>query len=506
MSFNDFHGHLEADEDGVGGAAQLAGVIERERSQPGHRYSMTVSTGDIIGGSTFVSGLFQDEPAVEVAEAMGLEVATVGNHEFHEGWAELRRMIDGGCHPDKGCFTEGGYDGTSFGYLGANVVDAETGEQLLPGSYVKRVGGVQVGFVGVVTRETATLVSPAGIEGIEFTDEVEAANAEVAKLQARGIKSIVLLAHEGGSSTGGSNACTDLTGPIVDINAGLSAEVDAIMTGHTHASYVCTLADPNGEPRLVTQANNYGNLLTELDLVIDRRTKDVIRSTSSAVNHTVDSTSPRSAEVDRIVNKWLELSEPLAEQVVGSAAEDITGDSSGNRGIETPMGNLVADAILYGTSGANGGAQLAFMNVGGVRASLLAGDITYAEAYAVAPFNNQLVTLDMTGAQIKEVLAQQYVADRGRQMLALGVSEGFTYTWDPTTHTASNLQLNGQPMADDETYRVATLNFLADGGDGFTAFGLGTNRTGGPEDLANLVAYLQANPGITTPGDRVAGL
>ena len=213
------------------------------------------------------------------------------------------------------------------------------------------------------------------------------------------------------------------------------------------------------------------------------------------------------------------MAEVLAGRVVGTVAEDITGDAGGDRGIETPMANLVADAILAATEAPDaGGAQISFMNVGGVRDSLIVdeisngeeeGEVTYQEAYNVMPFGNILVSIDLTGADIKAVLEQQYVPGRGRQYLALGVSEGFTYTWDdsqPQNQKVSEMELNGVPLDLGATYRVSTLNFLQEGGDMFTGFTAGTNLLGGPEDLAALVAYLEANPGLTAPGDRVAGL
>lgn len=519
LSFNDFHGHLEPEE-GVGGAARLAGTVKHLRAEAGDRNSVTVSVGDNIGGSTFLSGLFHDEPTVQVLESFGVDLSAVGNHEFDEGVAELHRMQDGGCHAEDGCYVpDDPYDGADFPYLAANVVSKDSGEPILPGSWVTRIQGAPVGFIGVVTTDTAFMVSPAGIADVEFTDEAEATNREVAKLRAQGVESIVLVLHDGGMAAedNGPDECRDLTGPITDINARVDAEVDAILTGHTHDGYVCELTDPAGDPRMVTQAGSWGSLLTELNLYIDVRTKDVRRDLTTATNHAITDASPVDDEVAAIVSAWKERAAPLAAEVVGTVAQDVTGDAGGDRGIETPMANLLADSILSGTSGDNGGAQLAFMNVGGVRASLLVdeitdgerpGEITYAEAYAVAPFGNQLVTLDMTGDQIRQMLEQQYVAGRGRAMLALGVSDGFSYTWDPETHTVvtGSMALNGEPMDMDATYRVGTLNFLADGGDGFTVFTEGTNRTGGPEDLANLVAHLQANPALTPPGDRVAGL
>ncbi|HEX5510089.1 MAG TPA: bifunctional metallophosphatase/5'-nucleotidase [Actinomycetales bacterium] len=531
LSFNDFHGHLEAT-DGpiaadpsktpVGGSEYLASTLEKLRSKAGDDNSLTVAAGDLIGGSTFLSGLFHDEPAVESLNALGLDVSSVGNHEFDEGTAELLRMQNGGCHPKDGCyFPDAPYAGADFQWLAANVIKKSDGESLLPATAVRTVQGVKVGFIGMTLEATDTLVSPAGVSSVEFMDEVETANKQAALLKKQGVKTIIVLLHEGGYQTGTYNECKGISGAIVDIASNLDPEIDAVVSGHTHQPYICNIPDPNGEPRLVTSAADYGRVVTETNLVVNTVSGNVKRDKVTATNHLV-TREVRDADQTAILEKWQAIAAPIAARVVGSVAEDITGDSSGNRGIETPMADLVADSILWGTEGDKGGAQIAFMNVGGVRASFKyapkykegPGEITYAEAYDVAPFGNLLVTIDMTGAQIKEVLEQQYqpVPDRGtRPMLALGVSKGFTYEWDATQPQGSrvvpgSMALNGTPIDMNATYRVGTLNFLADGGDLFTAFSQGTNRLGGAEDLANLVAYLEAHPNLQAPEDRVKGL
>ncbi|GAB2683855.1 bifunctional metallophosphatase/5'-nucleotidase [Thalassiella azotivora] len=534
LSFNDFHGHLEAT-DGpldeaqdpsqteVGGVEHLSAKIKALRAEHGDRTSLTVAAGDLIGGSPFLSGLFHDEPSVEALDELGLDVSSVGNHEFDEGTEELLRMQYGGCHPDDGCYFQKRngrdvvYPGADFDWLAANVVRKDTGEPLLPGTKVERVQGIKVGFIGMTLEDTDTLVSPAGVSTVDFLDEVETANAQAARLRQQGVEAIVVLLHEGGYQTGTYQQCQGISGPVVEIAENLDPAIDAVVTGHTHEPYVCNVPDPAGQPRMVTSAAEYGKVVTETILPLDRRTRDVVRADVTATNHLVtrDATDPEQTE---IIEKWNAISAPIAGRVVGTVAEDVTGDASGNRGIETPMANLVADSILWGTSGEAGGAQISFMNVGGVRASLLVdqitngeqpGEVTYAEAFAVAPFGNLLVSMDLTGEQIEEVLEQQYVPTRGRPTLALGVSEGFTYTWDdtqPQGERVSDMQLDGVAIDPDATYRVSTLNFLASGGDQFTAFTQGTNILGGAEDLANLVAYLEAHPDLTAPGDRVDGI
>jgi 5'-nucleotidase len=530
LSFNDYHGHLEAtdpkltttedpSQTAVGGAEYLSTKLAQLRDRYGDGRSLTVAAGDLIGGSPFLSGMFHDEPSVESLNAMELDVSSVGNHEFDEGTTELLRMQNGGCHPEDGCyFPDQPYKGAEFQWLAANVVKKGTDQTLLPATSVKTVNGVKVGFIGMTLEDTPTLVSPAGVASVDFKDEVETANQQAALLKQQGVNAIVVLLHEGGYQEGTINGCTGISAPIAQIAAQMTPEVDQIISGHTHQGYICSLPDPAGNPRLVTSAHDYGRVVTESVLKIDRGTGEVVRNQSTAVNHLVEQ-GTKDPEQTAIIAKWDQLAGPLKAQIVGTHSEDILGDSSGNRGIETPMADVVADAILWGTSGEKGGAQIAFMNVGGVREDLPmapkyaegAGEITYAEAFDIAPFNNLLVSLDLTGAQIKQVLEQQYIPSRGRPNLALGVSEGFTYQWDASQPAGSrvvpgSMMLNGTAIDPGATYRVGTLNFLADGGDQFTAFRQGTNRLGGAEDLQNLVDFFKAHPGLTAPASRVDGL
>ena len=294
LSFNDFHGHLEATDrpqpplppstPDVGGSEYLASHVKALRAkQP--TSTLTVAAGDLIGGSTFLSGSFQDEPAVASMNKLGLDVSSVGNHEFDEGLTELQRMVEGGCRPaPKGCFKDAAgndipYAGTDFDYLGANVVDKTSGRTLpwLPGTSVRTVDGVKVGFIGMTLEATPTLVSPAGVSTVEFEDEVQTANGQAAALMAAGVKSIVVLLHEGGYQSGTYDGCVGISGPIVDIAHNLAPSIDLVVSGHTHAPYVCSLPDPAGNPRMVTSAASYGQVLTETHLKVNTRSGDVIR-------------------------------------------------------------------------------------------------------------------------------------------------------------------------------------------------------------------------------------
>ncbi|WP_191562861.1 bifunctional metallophosphatase/5'-nucleotidase [Janibacter melonis] len=528
FSFSDFHGHLEANDPAlapevdptqtpVGGVAHLAANIKARKGSNG----ITVSAGDNIGGSTFLSGLFHDEPTIEVLDEMDVKASAVGNHEFDEGTNELLRIQHGGAHPKDGTYFPGKpYPGADMEYLASNVTNTKNGRKILPGTSVQTVNGVKVGFIGVVTPETPSLVSPGGVSSIRFDEIAAKVNSAASWLSStKDVETIVVLMHEGGSQDGTIDQCENLSGPVVELNRRINSRVDGIVTGHTHSSFNCTLTDWKGGQRPVVASGDWGRAFNQMRLLVDLKTGDVVKKSSRATNHLNVRSTTADPGVQAILDKWIDRAGPERAKVVGTVAEDITGDASGNRGIETPMADLVADSILWGTQAPErGGAQIAMMNVGGVRSSFArstitngeqVGEITYEEAYKVAPFGNLLVTVDMTGAQIKAVLEQQYVPTRGRKYLALGVSEGFSYTWDDTQaegSKVSGMELDGTAIDPAKTYRVATLSFLAEGGDDFTAFEDSTNLTGGPEDLENLVRYLQANPGLTAPEDRVAGL
>ncbi len=547
LAFNDYHGHLQADTPGTvedpfmsgnfvqaGGVEYLSSMLQDLRH--GHKYSLTVAAGDLIGGSPAFSGLFHDEPSIESLNALGLDVSSVGNHEFDEGMTELLRMQNGGCHPDDGCyFADQPYAGADFPWLAANVVYEATGDTVLPPYWITKFNNVKVGFIGMTLEATDTLVAAAGVQGIDFKDEAETANALVPVLESQGVEAIIVLLHQGGSQNpapGDVNACNDVSGPIVAINANLSPAIDAMITGHTHLPYNCTLQDSAGQPRMVTSAYSYGRVVSEMNLVLDKRTHDVRRDLSSATNHIVDQSqlSPDPAET-AIIEKWQPLYDEAGSTPVGTITADILrgGTPPGSdRGVESSAGNLVADAQLWSTSAAE--AQIAFMNPGGVRSDLLYasspegegdGVVTFGEAFTFQPFGNTLVTYSMTGQQILDVLAEQCQPAGGeRPFLHLGVSEGFTYDLsktivdtDPTSAiqldcvsiTVSNVMLNGVPLDPAGVYRVTVNNFLADGGDNFTTFGdVTTPRSDGGNDLEALINYLGTFEPVAPPStDRV---
>ncbi|MEV0394525.1 bifunctional metallophosphatase/5'-nucleotidase [Polymorphospora rubra] len=488
LGFNDFHGRLEATTatPPVGGAAQLAGMINAKRAE--NPNTLVVSAGDNIGASPFISAVQQDKPTLEFLNAIDLDVSAVGNHEFDKGFADLTGRVD---------------DLADFPYLGANVYKG--GSPALDESFVTTVDGVKVGFVGVVTEETPSLVTPSGIVGLEFKDPTTEANRVAAELKADGADLVVLLAHEGSEATdcaGVRNPSTDF-GKIVN---GASADINAIFSAHTHQAYSCSYPVTGlGHERAVLQSGQYGALLGQLNVTLTDGEVTAIE----AENEPVSGFTP-DPDVAALVAKAKAEADVVGSVKVGEITADITraknADGSENRGAESTLGNFIADVQFEQTKAdGRGGAQLALMNPGGLRDDLLKGDdgaVTYAELAAVQPFANDLVTVTLTGAQIKAALEQQWQpAGSSRPYLHLGVSKGFSYVFDPDAAAGSRIvrmTLNGTAIDAAGTYRVTINSFLASGGDNFGALGEGTNRTTtGDNDLTMLVAYVEANSPIT---------
>ncbi|MFB9392020.1 bifunctional metallophosphatase/5'-nucleotidase [Streptomyces coeruleoprunus] len=535
LSFNDLHGNLEppagssgevthVHEDGTtqkikaGGVEYLATHLRDARKD--HRYSITAAAGDMIGASPLISGLFHDEPTVEALNKLELDVTSVGNHEFDEGAAELKRIQEGGCHPTDGCAEGTTYKGAEFPYLAANVTDEKTGKPILDPYFIWEKEGVRIGFIGVTLEGTPNIVNAEGIKGLKFGDEVETINKYTKILERQGVKSVVALIHEGGApaSPAYNYDCDSpgpgdgISGPVVEIAKNLSPQVDALVTGHTHQAYACTIPDPSGKPRTVTSAASFGKLYTDTTLTYDRATKDIVRTTVASANHVVTRDVAKATDMTDLIGKWNALAAPIANRPVGHIAANI--DGRGSTAYEKPLGDLIADAQLEGLAPADkGGAQIAFMNPGGIRADLVHsrsgqeatdGIVTYGEAYTVQPFTNMMTTVDLTGAQIITALQQQVSGSNEASPKILQVSKGFTYTLDMTKTGAArvdvaSVKLNGQPLDPAKTYRVAMNEFLSGGGDGFPALAQGKNKLVGASDLDVFIAYLGAHSSAGSP-------
>lgn len=517
LAINDLHGNLKPPPGGIrivdpndktkkinvpaGGVEHMSTLIKQLRAR--HKNSIFVAAGDLIGASPLLSAMFHDEPTIESLSMMGLEITSVGNHEFDEGKDELLRMQNGGCHPVDKCEGPHPFTGAKFHYLAASTFEKSTGKTIFPPYEIKSFEGIPVAFIGLTLKNTPRLVSPAGVADLEFRDEADTVNALVPELKARGVEAIVVLIHEGGFPTGDYNECPGISGPIVDIVKKFDKAVDVVISGHTHQAYTCNI-----DGRLVTSGDKYGTLVTEIDLTLDRTSRDIVSAKANNLIVRTD-TYAKDPEQTKLLDDYERLAGPIAARVAGTITASLS--RTPNDAGESVLGDIVADAQLAETGTQDkGGAVIAFTNPGGVRTHIIKrpdSDVTYGDVFASQPFRNQLVTMTLTGTQIKAMLEQQWV-DPARPRI-LQVSKGFSYTWDNAKPfgeriIGESIRLNGQPLAPSATYRVTVNNFLADGGDGFTVLKQGTAQRFGIYDVDALYAYFRSNSPIApTATDRI---
>ena len=526
LALNDFHGNLlpPAGSSGrvgtvnAGGAEYLATHVKNLEAT--NRNSLVVSAGDLIGASPLVSALFHDEPTIEAMNLIGLDLNAVGNHEFDEGATELRRMQDGGCHPVDGCLDGDPFAGADFDFLAANVIDDATGRTLFAPYSIQNFNGARVAFIGMTLEGTPTIVSAAGIAGYSFRDEADTVNALVPELRRRGVESIVVLVHEGGAQTVAAdpttiNTCSGISGPIVDIVNRLDDAVDLVISGHTHQAYNCLI-----DGKAVTSAYSFGRVVTDIDMKVDRRTGDT--KSISVNNRVITRDVDKDPRITSLIDRYAAIAAPIANRPIGQITADIT--RTNDTSLEQALGNVIADGQLEATNEPDtGGAVLALMNPGGVRADLTyagsaAGEgdgfVTYGEAFTVQPFGNALVTLTLTGAQIETILEQQFCGTNDTTFRVLLPSAGLHYTWDSSEageadlgcvrNVVTGITLDGTPLDPAASYRVTANNFLTDGGDGFTGFLAGTDRLGGDVDTDAFEAYItEFGPLAPAPQDRI---
>lgn len=535
IGINDFHGNLEpatlsltlaAPQGGkplrvsAGGAEALAGLVHELRD--GSEHSLFLSAGDLVGASPLTSTLFRHESTIDVMNAMALELNAVGNHEFDAGRAELDRLAHGGCAAAEGpavSCTNGRYTGARFPFLGANVLEANGRAALAP-FVVKRYEGVRVGIVGAVTRSTPQMVIASGIKGLSFADEADAVNRSARRLRAMGVRTIVAVFHEGGElgppdhrGDWNDSRCPDARGPIFDIAKRLDPQIRVIFTGHTHQGYRC-----ERDGRLIIQGTSYGRAVSVVDVTLERRTGRLLPArtrswnvpvlngkTGAAEREAIASAIPepyaqavRRAHGDPLiaakVEAYAKQAAPIAQRPVGRIAATFTRSGPA----DSAAGRLIADAQLAATRGpARGGAQIAFMNPGGIRSDLECPGtppctVTFGQVFTMQPFGNTLTVMSLRGEAIKTLLEAQQ-RKPGAEPVFLQPSRGLTYTWKadapPGEHVA-DLRLDGVPIAPDAEYRVTVNSFLAEGGDGFALLREGTQRAGGSPDLDALLDYL----------------
>ena len=580
IGFNDFHGNLQspgtfgqntlvptAQRPAVGGAEYIAAYVARLKAQ--NPNNAVVGGGDFIGASPLISALFFDEPTVEIMNKVGVDFTSVGNHEFDKGSTELKRLQAGGCKITNGArdpnscrglgsAAPGTFDGAHYKWLSANVIENVTGRTLLPPYGIKTFNGVKVAFIGMTLKGTPGIVTPTGVAGLTFQDEADTVNALVPRLRAQGIEAIVVLVHQGGFQTspnvGDINGCDGnllnadgSKSDIENIVNRLDDAVDLVISAHTHAAYNCSantvdvrsvagaatstprptgLANKAGRLIPVTSASAFGRIVTDIDLQLDPRTHDVIWV--KPTNRLVDRTDPAinaaiaaDPTVRNIVTGYNALVSPLSGAVVATIATALP--STANGAGEEPAGDLIADAQLAATQpAALGGAQIAFMNVGGVRspgfvsaASAYPYALTYGDAFTVQPFGNSLVTMTVTATQLKALLEQQFNGCAGQTAnRVMQSSNGLKYSWSgaapacskivdatftPTdvtvvppvvTGPTETIVSGGVVQNPGKTYRITVNNFMATGGDGFGVLLGGTSVQGGAQDIDALVAYL----------------
>ena len=552
IALNDFHGNILPPSGSVlapdaanpagtrvsaGGAAYLSTLVASLKRQNPER-TLVVAAGDMVGASQLSSGLFHDEPTIEVLNHIGLDISSVGNHEFDRGTRELLRLQHGGCFPPSmdgnagligrdTCMNQGQFTGARFHYLAANVRVKATGITLFAPYEIRVLDGVKVGVIGLTLRDTPSMVVPSGVAGLEFEDEVSTINSLVPVLKSQGVTVIVVLIHQGGQTTARTvldKSCPGLSGEIVALADRLDLAVDVVVSGHTHQEYVCTR--PSG--LLITQTGYYGRLVTKIDLTVNRASGKVsakdgnnmivvndqilkdLSGNAVALPRQLSVLSP-DPEVGALVRRYGDLSATISDVVVGRIAAPL--DRQTNAAGESSLGAVIADAYLAGASSADGAsrpAQIAFTNPGGIRSDLTNSlSVSFGQLFNVLPFNNTLTSMDLTGQQIVRLLEQQWERSSGRGVV-LSVSAGFTYTWDSSSPANApkgqghrvvpgSLMLNGKPLLPDQHYRVVTNNFLADGGDGFTVFQQGKNRQTGDVDSAVVKLYFAIKGVVPVP-------
>jgi 5'-nucleotidase len=501
LAINDFHGYLKANPPGrvsrsgdpeatvpAGGIEYLATQIRNLKRRNAN--TLVVAAGDLVGGSPLLSSLFHDEPTIEAMNQLPLDIATVGNHEFDEGAAELLRLQRGGCHPVDGCRDGTPFGGADFRYLAANVELRSTGKTIFPPYAIRKVGGVRIAFIGETLKGTPDLIPPQFASRLRFRDEALIANRMARRLERRGVRAIVMLLHEGGFPVQDDvpiDDCPGISGPLKSIVRRTSDDIDLFITAHTHQIYNCVV-----DGRRVTSAGRYGRLLTRLELKIDRRTRDIVKTTAD--NWIVGQDVAPASDMTSLIAHYDAIAAPIASKVIGRLTRGAgrTRDRSG----EYRLGNLVADAQIEST-----GAAAAFVNPHIVRTGLPAGEITYGRAFTSLPFGSSLVTQSMTGGQIRELLKQQWCGRKEPEILQ--VSSTVSYTWSRSkakaalgkpcssdTDPISDLTIRGNPVKSFQSFRVTVNTTMLGRGAQFSVLHTGTGPTGGPVDVDAFQDYL----------------
>ncbi|MGF9664089.1 5'-nucleotidase C-terminal domain-containing protein [Arthrobacter crystallopoietes] len=526
LGINDFHGRIDAN------TVKFAGTVEQLRAE-NPEGTLFTSAGDNIGASLFASAVQDDQPTIDVLDALDLTTSAVGNHEFDKGFDDLTGRVISGKDP------------AGFAHLGANVYEKGTETPALDEYELAEVDGLTVGIIGVVTEDTRTLVSPGGISTIDFGDPVEAVNRVAVELSdGEGDEADIILAsyHEGASASADLGTATGASAVFNRIVNETSAAVDAIFNGHTHLGYTFDAPVPGSDDtRPVVQTGQYGENVGQIKLTVaegeegGEPTYDVTDYSMDIVERTAADDAalteayPRVAEVKEIVDAALAEAKDVGAQPVGSVTADITtaftDGKRDDRASESTLGNLVADSLADTLSAEElGGAEIGVVNPGGLRSELYYvddpaldedgstdGEVSYGEANAVLPFVNNLWTTTLTGAQFKTLLEQQWqlTADGevpSRPYLQLGLSDNVSYTYDADAEQGGHITgvwIDGEQLDPEREYRIGTFSFLAQGGDNFHVFADGADtRDSGLVDRDAWTSYLEKNSPLSPSFDR----
>lgn len=507
-ALNDFHGNLlaspfqypQADAPGgqvklkAGGLGPLSGALaELRREDP---QLLLIGAGDMVGGSPPISSMWADEPSLEALSLLGLKFSVVGNHELDHGKGELLRQINGGCvseRADKACQFHSPFKGAGFPYISANLMDKQSGKPLLAGYRIEQAHGAKIAFVGATLRNVGVYVSARNMDDLYTIDEAEAINALLPELRAKKVDAIVAVIHQGGATTErfDQQDCSQLGGDVVEVARRLDPQIKVVITAHTHEGYLCRLGD-----KLVTQGASFGRLLTRLTLTVDTGKHQLLDVKAS--NLVVDAqrysaspeVAPLLAEIE--ARSQAQLGKPVARL----AARDVL--RATNAAGESAMGDLIADSQLAATRAL--GAQVALMNQGGMRMDINLEEgqeqVNYGQVATVQPFNNSLTLLTLSGAQLRELLEQQW-QDGSMGFYPLQPSASLNYRFDDSRPKgqrviAESLMVDGQPVQPQQDYRIVMNSFLAEGGDNFTVLKQARDRLDtGINDLESMIAYLQ---------------
>ena len=510
LGFNDFHGQLQARTlfgRPAGGAEILAAYLRAAEAEAEYG-ALIVHAGDHVGATPPASALLHDEPSISFLNLLANKycrykrkthpkcniTGTLGNHEFDEGVDEMLRLVQGGTH-EEGPFLDADYSGAKFPYVNANVIDSASGETILPPYVIKRVNNIPVAFIGAVLRETPSIVTPSGVAGVEFLDEAEAINSYIPELKRRGVRAIVVTIHQGARQAFASGTTPEesqeLNGAIGDIVSRLDDEIDIVISGHAHGFTNQLTENQNGKKILVTQAFSRGTAYADIDIALDPRSRDIV-AMSASITTTFGDTGPGltpQADVAGLVAEVVTAVAPLVSRVVGRASANIS--RSTNTAGESALGNLIADAQRQSM-----GADIAFMNPGGIRADISAGDVSWGDLFTVQPFNNDLVKMDLSGQQIVDLLNQQWA---GQPYPRIMKPSGIRYAWNDDDGLEQrvmpgSISIDGRPIDLNAFYTVVVNGFMASGGDGFSVLLEGVNRVVGPVDIDALVDFIESLP------------